>query len=244
MVSRIVIVVFLLSCRCLATPDSGELSSLLLRFQNDRDIARKEAIILEISLKYPQAGARLLQIAKSTSDVDTEWLAIRGLGYLKFAPSRKFLIGCLRSPHHYVRANATRALGEIHAVSAGPELIKLLKAEQDDGVIQQTSLALDMLKTIKALPVLKLRADNVQDSQSECWLIHAIAGMGTQNDVPFVAKRLYDTDESVGLCAAIELQQLTGVDMNLAVPINGGMNRSEPISKAKNWWETNAATWR
>ena len=67
-------------------------------------------------------------LAQTTDDNDTRWLAIRGLGKVKFweAP---FLIDSLESGEHYVRVNATRALGELRCIRAAPTFIHLLEAD-------------------------------------------------------------------------------------------------------------------
>jgi hypothetical protein len=239
---RIVAIVCMLTCCCFAAQTGGDLSTLLSRFESERSIEKKEAIIFDVSEHHPEAGPQLLRIAESTSDIDTRWLAIRYLGHLKYEPATEFLLGCLSSPHHYVRANAARALGDIRASKSEEALIKLLKTDEDDGVIQQTALALEMLKAVKAVPVLKLRADEVRDAQTECWLIGAIAVLGSRTDVPFVAKRLYDHQVIVGYCAAEALQQLVGENLHLGIHEGPG-NLSEPIAIAKEWWAKNAAKW-
>lgn len=109
----------------------GDLGSLISRFQSERTVEAKEAVLFDITQHHPEAGQQLLQIAQETDDIDTKWLAIRGLGQLKYQAATQFLIHSLSSPHHYVRANATRALGELRANSATPELLGLLKTEQD-----------------------------------------------------------------------------------------------------------------
>ena len=58
-------------------------------------------------------------------------------------------------------------------------------------MIEQTALALEMLKAEDGLPVLQARAKNMSNSQTECWLIGAIAVLGDRKNVLFVAKRLY-----------------------------------------------------
>jgi HEAT repeat protein len=91
----------------------------------------------------------LLKIASTTEDTDTTWLAIRGIGRLRFKDAAPFLKQSLSSRSNYVRANAACALGEIHDVSATPDLMRTLKNEQDSGVIEQTALALQMLGALK-----------------------------------------------------------------------------------------------
>jgi HEAT repeats len=243
MATRIVTFICLLTCCSFASTDSDELSLLLIRFQSERDIARKEAIILEVSQKYRDAGPQLLQIAESTSDLDTEWLAIRGIGYVKYQPAAPFLVTSLASPYHYVRANAARALGEIKAYSAATHLISLLKSEQDNGVIEQTTLALEMIRARESIAVLRARAENVSNPQTECWLIDGIAMLGSGKEASFIAERLYNDEQVIALCAATGLQQITGEDLHLGIH-QGLFSPSEAISTAKGWWERNASNWR
>ena len=223
--------------------DGQDISSLLSRFQSEQAVAAKEAIILEISQRHPEAAPQLLQIAKSTRNIDTKWLAIRGLGYLKYKPAAQFLVTSLASPDHYIRANAARALGEVKAYSAAVQLMKLLKTEQDSGVIEQTTLALEMIKAVEAVPVLKARAENVSNPQTKCWLIGGVAVLGSKKDVSFVADRLYEGDQVVAMCAASGLQQITGEDLHLGVH-PGPFDPSAAISKAKAWWERNGNDWK
>src|SRR5436190_15118664 len=175
-------VLLALASGCLAVlPLAGQvdedLPALLSRFQSEDEVASKEAILTEIERRHPDSGFQLLHLAQSATNVDTRWLAIRGLGHLKFEPATRFLIASLMSPDHYVRANAAGALGEIRTKSAEAKLIDLLKREQDGGVIEQTSLALTMIHARAALQVLEARADSA-NGQTECWLLGAIAQLG------------------------------------------------------------------
>jgi hypothetical protein len=222
--------------------DEG-VESLISRFQSERTVEAKEAILFDITQHHPEAGRPLLDVARETNDPDTKWLAIRGLGQLKYQPAMQFLISSLSSSHRYVRANAARALGELRANSAKSELLGLLKNEQDNGVIEQTALAVEMLKVSEAVPALRARADNVSNAQTQCWLIGAIAVLGNKSNAPFIAKRLYVDDPTVGMCAAGALQQLTGEDLRLGFH-EGPISPSDIISKAKLWWEQNASRWK
>ena len=87
--------------------------SLVLRFRQTHDVSEKERILYRIIPKGHEAGQLLLDLAKTTDDNDTRWLAIRGLGIIKFEDAAPFLIESLKSQEHYVRANAARALAEL-----------------------------------------------------------------------------------------------------------------------------------
>jgi HEAT repeat protein len=158
--------------------------------------ATKETILASITKDYPDSGSALLRIARQTKDGDTRWLAIRGIGWLKFHDAAPFLKQSLDSESSYVRANAARALGEIHELSAVPALICLLKVEQDNGVIEQTTLALQMLEAKAAVPVLKNRVMN-PSAQTRLWILGAIEVLDSNKDAPFFAAFLSDKEEIV-----------------------------------------------
>ena len=158
--------------------------------------ATKETILASITKDYPDSGSALLRIARQTKDGDTRWLAIRGIGWLKFHHAAPFLKQSLDSESSYVRANAARALGEIHELSAVPALICLLKVEQDNGVIEQTTLALQMLEAKAAVPVLKNRVMN-PSAQTRLWILGAIEVLDSNKDAPFFAAFLSDKEEIV-----------------------------------------------
>jgi HEAT repeat protein len=218
--------------------DQEHTASLVLRFQETQDLADKErALSLIVQRGYP-AGQQLLMLTKATNDNDTRWLAIRGLGMLKFEDATPFLIESLKSNEHNVRANAARALGEIRYSPASSALIHLLAAEQDAGVIEQTSLALHMIRAEDAIPTIKSKM-SFNSTQTRCWLLDAIAGLGSKNDVPFIAKYLYSSDtasEGIPLCATRALATLTGEDFGLP-KASGLFDSQAPVLKARKWWE-------
>jgi len=117
-----------------AQPDTAsDLQGMLSAFVVARDLGQKEAILYGLTSRFGEsAGPGLLEVAIRAGDQDTRWMAIRGIGYVKFKPAAPRLIEWLGSPEHYVRANAARALGEIRADAAKP-LIKLLTRETDSG---------------------------------------------------------------------------------------------------------------
>jgi HEAT repeat protein len=163
---------------------SDSLSVLLSRFQTTTDVVSKEAALRNITVDFPNAGPELLKIAGETEDNDTKWLAIRGIGELKFKDASPFLKQSLTSHEHYVRANAARALDEIHDTSAAPDLIRTIRKEDDSGVIEQIALALEMLGASNALPALKSKANN-PSVQTRIWILGAIEVLGSKREVPF-----------------------------------------------------------
>jgi len=88
------------------------------------------------------AAMTLAEIVRETKDPDAKWRAIWALRDLRYKNAAPLLLECLKDHHHYVRANAARALGDIRIQAASAPLIDLLKQERDGGVIEQTSLAL------------------------------------------------------------------------------------------------------
>lgn len=226
------------SNRFAGAQDQEQTASLVLRFRETHDVADKERILNLIVQRGYGAVQRLLQLAKTTDDNDTRWLAIRGLGMLRFEDAAPFFIESLESDEHYVRANAARAIGELRYSHAGPALIHLLEAEQDAGVIEQTSLALRVIKAKAAIPIIKSRM-SFNSTQTRCWLLDAIAGLGSKNDVPFIAKYLYSSDtasEGIPLCATRALATLTGDDFGLP-KASGLFDPQAPVLKARKWWE-------
>jgi hypothetical protein len=217
-----------------------QVSSLILQFRNAHDVVDKERILNRVSDHGYEAGQPLLQLAKTTGDNDTRWLAIRGLGMLKFEPAATFLIDSLRSDEHYVRANAARALAELRYSRAAPELIHLLEVEQDSGVIEQTSLALRLIGAKDAIPVLESRM-SVVSMQTKCWLLDAIAQLGSRSDLPFIAKYLYYGTDPGGVprSAAQAISTLTGEDFGERKG-SGLFDPQLPVSKARKWWEAHA----
>jgi HEAT repeat protein len=213
-------------------------TSLVLRFRESRSLADKERILNLIVQRGHRAGQPLLQLAKTSDDNDTRWLAIRGLGMLRFEQAAPFLTESLKSDEHYVRANAARALGELRCSQAGSALIHLLEVDQDAGVIEQTSLALRMIEEKDAVPTIKSRM-SFGSTQTRCWLLDALAELGSTTDVPFIAKYLYTSEtafEGVPLCAARALATLTGEDFGLPKG-NGIFDLQAPVLKARKWWE-------
>jgi hypothetical protein len=216
-------------------------SPLVVRFRDTRPIPEKEQLLNQMAQNKSEAvGKQLLSLAKTTNDSDTRWLAIRGLGMLKFKPAAPFLIESLGAPEHYVRANSARALGELEYSGAIPALVQLLTAEQDGGVIEQTSLALTMTKAASAVPALESRMSQgvSQTPQTQCWLLGAIGGLGSDHELPFVAKYLYEStasNVSIESCAASAMSTLSGEDFG--IPQMGLFDPMIRILKARTWWE-------
>jgi HEAT repeat protein len=179
----------------------------------------------------------LLRIARTSPDMETQWLAIRGIGRLKYKDAAPFLKQSSRSRSTYVRANAARALGEIHDVSAIHDLMRMLKPEEDSGVIEQTVLALQMLAAHEAVPLLKTKSAN-PSSQTRIWILGAVDMLEIENDIPFFARFLSDQDEIVAETAARILEHLTGEDFGLPRCDTGPCNTGDAgVRNAQAWWK-------
>lgn len=231
-------------CSAVGVAIAQDLHALLSRFQSERDRAAKEALLDSITRGYPSSGSDLLEIARHTRDADTRWLAIRGIGWLKFRDAAPFLKQSLDSESSYVRANAARALGEIRDVSAAPALIGLLTSEQDNGVIEQTSLALQMLGAKAAVPVLKSRTEN-PSAQTRIWLLGAIEALDSKKDVPFFAGFLSDKEEIVAAFAARVIERSTGQDFGFPrCAVSGPCSYGHGVKNAQSWWDSHKQDWR
>jgi len=216
------------------------LPSLTSRFQATRDLEAKERFLNEITTGFPDAGPALLELAETTADVDSKWMAIRGIGTLKYEKAVPFLVESLRSEHHYVRANSARALGDMRVRSAGPALISLLRGEQDGGVIEQASLALWMIGARAAVPVLKAKASH-PSIQTRMWVLQAIGYLGSRADVPFLAGYLYGEPGPVSMASAKAIEVIVGVDFGF--PKQGVGSPDEGVQKARIWWEAHKSCW-
>ena len=187
------------------------LSFELLNFKSSTDLATKEAELNRMTTAHPDCGPALLKIAEETSDTDTEWMAIRGIGALKFKGAVPFLRRSLESEVAYVRANSARALGDMRVASAVPDLVFVIKNDDDGGVLEQTALALQMMGARDAVPALKRRA-NFPSAQTRLWILGAVETLGDASDLPFFAGFLNDKESYVAETAAHAIERLAGQD--------------------------------
>jgi HEAT repeats len=224
-----------------ATPSYCQSDDLLTKFIAETEQGRKEQLLNEL-VRQPDAGPTLLHVAMRANDVLTRWMSIRGIGIVKYRKAVTFLIDSLTYQHPYVRANAARALGEIKDRSASRSLIRLLGHEKDGGVIEQTTLALRMLGAKEAVPSLKKVAPH-PSTQTRCWVLQAIGTLGGKKDVPFLAKYLYDANETVDMCAAQAVEEITGQDFGFPKQ-SGPMSPQQGIERARRWWEISKPSFR
>ena len=220
---------------------SENLLLLISQFQSTRDLEAKERLLNAITTDFPGAGPALLQLAETTADVDTRWMAIRGIGPLKYQGAVPFLVESLLSEHPYVRANSARALGDMKAHAAELALVALLRGEQDGGVIEQTSLALWMLGSRDVAPVLKSKALH-PSVQTRMWIFQAIGCLGSKDDVPFLAAHLYQEDPLASMSAAQAIERIMGVDFGFPKH-EGPSSPEEGLRNARLWWAAHKSSW-
>lgn len=135
------------------------------------------------------AGEAAVKTVLESKDDDARWHAARKLGELNYRPAIPLLIKALSDPHHYVRANAARALSDMNATEAREVLVSLLSHETDGGVIQQTTLGIRKFKAREALPALR-KIVNREDTQTRTWIIQVIGQFDAKEDVACVASYL------------------------------------------------------
>jgi HEAT repeat protein len=220
--------------------ERASLARLISQFRSARGLAPKERLLNEITTNFPNAGPPLLELAETTTDVDTKWMAVRGIGSLKYEKATPFLVKSLRSDSPYVRANSARALGDIKAYSAKRALITLLSSEQDGGVIEQTSLALQMMRASEAVPVLKSKA-SYPSIQTRMWIFQAIGYLGSKDDVPFLAGHLYEKDLA-SMSAAQAIERIMELDFGFPKREGPG-SPAEGLKNARLWWATHRSNW-
>jgi HEAT repeat protein len=205
-----------------------------------RALAKKAA---GLGLDIEFAGHTAMEIVKTTKEPDAKWRAVRILGSLRYEPAVPLLLESLSDPHHGVRANAARALGDMKVAAASKPLTELLKTEADGGVIQQTSLALANLRYSQALPALKAAAKH-EDEQTRMWVLQAVGRLGGKRDVPFLAGYLLDDpSSSVQMSAAKAIEQITGADFGF--PKRGGIYSPDAgLRQAETWWKEHKGEFR
>jgi len=177
-----------------------------------------------------------LVLAEGPENGDTNWLSIRGIGYLKFSGAIPFLEDSLNSKSVFVRANAARSLGEIGDASAIDFLMTVLSKEQNGGVIEQTAMALQMLRAKNAIPILKTKIGN-PSPQTRIWILGAVEFLGGRAELRFIAASLQDPDMGVRAYAAESMQRLSG--QNFGFPTGTGVHvfdEESSINNAPRWW--------
>ncbi len=213
--------------------------SLLVRFDREHDLAAKERLLGALTSQEHASGAALLRLAQTTTSSDTRWMAMRGLVTLGYTAAAPFLIASLKDPDVYVRANAARAIGDLRISGGSRELLAMFAAEHEPAALEQSSLALRLLRIKAAAPLVREKIPQFT-GQTRGWLIQALGTLGGQSDVPAIAGYLDETSSSFAATEA--LQELTGVDFG---PHPLGLT-SIPDARAlaaKAWWDAHKDAW-
>jgi hypothetical protein len=215
-------------------------ANLLARFDGEHDLAKKESLLRDITDRGGGAGPPLLQLANSTKNTDTRWMAMRGMATLHYVEAAPFLQECLKDPEWTVRANAARALGDLRIKNAASGLIAMFAVEEEPGALQQASLALRLLDVKAAAPYIRQKVPQ-HPGQTRVWLLQALGGLGSAMDVPLIAGYLDGSAPEAG-AAADAIQELTGVDFG---PRRMGLQGypTPVILAARAWWSSHKVDW-
>ena len=139
---------------------------------------------------------------------------MRGLATVHYQSCAKFLEASLTDTDATVRANAARALADLHITAAGPQIQAMFAVEKDPGAIEQASLALNLLDVRAAVPDIRTKIPQYP-GQTRAWLLQALGALGNSTDVPLVAGYLNGSDMAGAMAAAQALAELTGISLDL-----------------------------
>ena len=219
---------------------SEPIGGLLLRFDNEHDLAAKERLLLTLTGQDPLAGPVLLRLAESTANSDTRWMAMRGMATLRYTACAQFLESSLKDSDVFVRANAARALGDLRIGTAAAALMVMFAAEKEPAAVEQASLALRMLDIKSAAPFIRQKLP-VFTGQTRSWLVQALGELGSVDDVPAIAG--YLDDMATEWAATFALAQLSGVNFG-PHRMNGLSAYPEPATlAARAWWQSHKGAW-
>jgi len=190
------------------------------------------------------AGEAAIKTVLESKDDDARWQAIRKIGEIKYKPAIPLLLKSLSDPHHYVRANAARALSDMNVHEAQQPLVDLLSHETDGGVIQQATLGIRKFKAREALPALRKLA-NHEDPQTCIWVLQTIAQLGSKDDVSCMASYLDSPQMGTQSSAAEFLGDMASQDFGV---VKQGLSGLQHIGRARDWWTLHkqdypACTW-
>ena len=180
------------------------------------------------------AGEALMELVRTTEDVDAEILAIRALGHLRYKRAEPLLIQSLGDEDPNVKAIAAYALGNMQAISASGPLIELLKTESNGRVIGWTASALGNIGAVEAIPAL-MDAANHDTDQVQIYVLYAIGKLGSKRQVSVLAEYLDDSSTGVQVAAAMAIENIVGVDFRF--PTQQGLTSYKPaLDRARAWW--------
>jgi len=243
MLSRRVAALLLLITALPASPLAQEAqatAALLMRFDNEHDLAAKEHLLLTVTNNDAGAGPALLRLAQSTANSETRWIAMRGMATLHYTACAPFLEVSLKDSDALVRANAARALGDLRIRDAAAPLLAMFEAEQEPSAIQQGSLALRMLDIKAAAPSIRKKIPSFK-GQTRAWLIQALGALGSPTeDIPFIAG--YLDEMTSGMAAAEAIAELAGVDFGPPPQGLSGYPPPETLA-AQAWWKSHKDEW-
>jgi HEAT repeat protein len=146
------------------------LSAVLGKFDSEHNLAAKERLLLSVTTEGPSAGSSLLRLAKSTTNTDTRWMAMRGMATLHCTTCAPFLEASLKDSNALIRANAARALGDLGIKDASDPLRAMFASEKDESAVQQASLTLSQLDIRAAVPDIRKKFPEFP-GQTRIWLI-------------------------------------------------------------------------
>jgi len=218
---------------------TAPLTVLLQQFDEEHDLARKERLMGAVTSQYPGAGPALVRLAQATANVDTHWMAMRGMATLHFTSATPFLEKSLRDSDALVRANAARALSDLRSTTSAGPLLEMFAIEREDAALQQGSLALWRLGIRAGAPAIRQKITDTT-GQTRGWLIQALGRLGDRSDVPLIAS--YLDVEGADWSATDALQELTGVDFGIS---HMGLMSYPPPSTlaARAWWKAHRSAW-
>ncbi len=218
--------------------------SLLHRFDREHDLAKKEQLLRTVTDQDRGAGPALLRLARSTSNWDTRWMAMRGMAALHYTACAPFLRASLKDSDWGIRANAARALGDLRIRNAATPLLAMFAREQEPGAVQQASLALRLLDIKGAAPFIREKLPRFT-GQTRYWLIQALGALGGDGDAPLIAEYLDFSDIPGAMdaeAATYALEELAGVSFG---PHATGASTVPPPETlaARAWWASHKALW-
>jgi hypothetical protein len=218
---------------------SDPISSLLLRFDAEHNLFLKEQLLGNITSQGTESGPALLQIAQSTMNTDTRWMAIRGLATLRYTACAPFLEASLKDSDWTVRANAARALGDLRITNASAPLLDMFAVEQEPGAVEQASLALRMLNIKAGVPFIRQKIPAFK-RQTRTWLIQALGALGSAADAPLISQ--YLDEPGIDSFAVQALQELVGVSFG-AFTLGVAPDPSPETLRARAWWNSHKDEW-
>ena len=170
-------------------------------------------------------------------------MAIRGLTGLRYAPSAPFMIGSLKDPDGYVRANAAMAIADFGLQEAKESLLAMFRSETLPGAVEQAAFALGSLKVRSAAPEIRKKVP-LSRGQTRDWLLQALGRLGSREDVPFVASYLAYSDNlefSEAFAASQAFDELVGRPPLRA--FNGPNIAGPRIDASRVWWNQHNREW-